>query len=165
VVKRLINTSKMMITIFWNPFGIHILAALPEKTSFDAEYFFDYALILIEELSVMHVAAIQEQTLVIHMDNLPIHKSKPLFKKCINVGQKCSLSTLLTGSCSIRLFLFGYLKQKIASQKFVSLDDLLEAIREEFDHRSRSVFESVLDDWMIHLQTCINYHGSYFPDD
>jgi hypothetical protein len=76
VAKRLINTPKMIIIIFWNPFGIHVLAALPEKTSFDAKYFLDYVLTPIEELSVMFAAVIQKQTLVIHMDNSPIHKSK-----------------------------------------------------------------------------------------
>jgi hypothetical protein len=44
MAKRLINTLKMMTIIFWNPFGIHVLAALPEKTSFDAEYFLNYVL-------------------------------------------------------------------------------------------------------------------------
>jgi hypothetical protein len=49
-----------MVTIFWNPFGIYVLAALPEKTSFDAEYFVDYVLTQIEEPSVMHTAVSQE---------------------------------------------------------------------------------------------------------
>jgi hypothetical protein len=44
VAKQLINIPKVMITIFWTPFGIHVLAALPERTSFDAEYFIDYVL-------------------------------------------------------------------------------------------------------------------------
>jgi hypothetical protein len=44
VAKHLINIPKVMITIFWNPFGIHVLAALPERTSLDAEYFIDYVL-------------------------------------------------------------------------------------------------------------------------
>jgi hypothetical protein len=47
-----------MITIFWNPFDIQVFAALPEKTSFDAEYFIDYVLIPIEQSPVRHAAAI-----------------------------------------------------------------------------------------------------------
>jgi hypothetical protein len=46
----------------------------------------------------------------------------------------------------------------------VSADDLLEAIREAFGHLSRPVIESVFDEWLIHLQRCIDYQGSYFPD-
>jgi hypothetical protein len=44
VAKQLISIPKVMITIFWNPFGIHVLAALPKRALFDAEYFIDYVL-------------------------------------------------------------------------------------------------------------------------
>jgi hypothetical protein len=81
VARRLINTPKMMITIFRNPFGIHALALLPEKTFFDAEYFLDYLLIPTEELSFMHASAIQMQTLVIHMNNSPTDKSKATLQR------------------------------------------------------------------------------------
>jgi hypothetical protein len=41
VAKQLIDTPKIMITIFWNAFGIQVLALFPEKTSFGAEYLND----------------------------------------------------------------------------------------------------------------------------
>jgi hypothetical protein len=31
VARQPINTSKVMITIFWNPLGIHVLAAHPKR--------------------------------------------------------------------------------------------------------------------------------------
>jgi hypothetical protein len=70
-----------MITIFWNPFGIQVLDVFPEKTSFDAEYFIDYVLTPIQKLSAMRAVVTQKQTLVIHMDNSPMHKSKAAFQK------------------------------------------------------------------------------------
>jgi hypothetical protein len=54
-------------------------------------------------------------------------------------------------------FLFGYIKQKITGQEFASPDDLLEAIRDEFDRISPSVLESVFEEWLIRLQTCIDH--------
>jgi hypothetical protein len=75
-----------MITIFCSPFGIQVLAALPEKKSFDAEYFIDYVLIPIEELPAMHAAVTQKQTLIIQMDNAPIHKSKAAIQKSRHCG-------------------------------------------------------------------------------
>jgi hypothetical protein len=57
VARQLIDTPKVMVTIFWNLFGIHVLAALPEKTSFDAGYFVDYVLTPIAELPVMHTGS------------------------------------------------------------------------------------------------------------
>jgi hypothetical protein len=46
----------------------------------------------------------------------------------------------------------------------MSADDLFEAIREEFYHLSRSVIESVFEDWLICLQISIDYQCSYFPE-
>jgi phosphoserine phosphatase len=81
----------MMIIIFWNPFAIHVLAALPEMTSFDEEYFLDYVLTPIEELPVMHAAAVEKQTLVFHIDNSLIHKSKATIQKLHQRGSKSLL--------------------------------------------------------------------------
>jgi hypothetical protein len=61
-------------------------------------------------------------------------------------------------------FPFGYIKQKIAGQEFVSADGLLEAIRDAFDYLSRPVFESAFDEWLMRLQMYIDYYGSYFPE-
>jgi hypothetical protein len=46
----------------------------------------------------------------------------------------------------------------------MSADDLLEAIREVFDRLSRSVLESVFDEWLVRLQAYIDHEGSYFPE-
>jgi hypothetical protein len=46
----------------------------------------------------------------------------------------------------------------------VSADGLLEAIREAFGHLSRPVLESIFDEWLMRLQRCIDYKGSYFTE-
>jgi hypothetical protein len=165
VARQLINTPKVMITIFWNPFGIHFVAALPEKTSLDVGYFIDYVLTSIAELPVMHTAESQKQKRVIHKDNWPIHKSKAAIQKissiCVKLAAHRPYSPDLTPS---DFFVFGYIKQKIAGQEFVSADDLLEAIREKFDRLSKCVLESLFDEWMIRLQTYIDDQYSYFPE-
>jgi hypothetical protein len=157
VVKLLINTLEM-ITICWNQFGIHVLVALPEKTSFDAEYLLDYALSPTEELPVMHADAIQKQTFVIHRDNSPIHTSKAALHKIASIWVKIAPHLPYSPHLALSdFFLFSCFKQKIFAQKFVSADDLLEAIRDEFEPLSRSFLENVFDDWMIHLQTFNDY--------
>jgi histone-lysine N-methyltransferase SETMAR len=154
-----------MITIFWNPFGSQVLSAIPEKTSFDAKYFIDYVLIPIEELSAMRAAVTQKQTFVIQMDNSPMHKSKVALQKIASLRLKIAThppySPNLTPSY---FFLFGYIKQKIAGQEFVSADGLLEAIREAFGHLSRPVLESIFDEWLMRFQKCIDCQDSYFPE-
>jgi hypothetical protein len=78
----------------------------------------------------------------------------------------CIFSFVSFSSTAVMLMPRGtpYIKQKIAGQEFLSPDDLLEAIREEYDRPSKSVLESVFDEWLIRLQTYIDYQGSYFPE-
>jgi hypothetical protein len=154
-----------MITIFWDPFGIHILAALSEKTFFDAEYFIDYVLIPTEQFPVTHASAIQKQTLVIQIDNSRIHKSKAATRKITSMRVTIALHPAYSPDLAPSdFFLFGYIKQKIVGQEFLSVGDLLEAIREAFDRLSRSVLESVFDEWMVRLQTYIDHESYYFPE-
>jgi hypothetical protein len=134
-----------------------------KKKSFNAGYFVDYVLIPIAEFLVMHTAASQKQ------------------KACHSYGQFADIQVKIhhSKSASMRVklsphppyspdmapsdfFLFGYIKQKIAGQEFVSLDDLLEAIREEFGRLSKSFLESVFYEWLIRLQNYLDYQDSYF---
>jgi histone-lysine N-methyltransferase SETMAR len=152
-----------MITIFWNPFGIQVLAALPEKTSFDAEYFIDYVLTPIEEVPAMRAAVTQKPTLVTHMDNSPIQRSKAPIQKIASLRLKIATHPPYSPDLAPSDFVFfEYIKQKIAGQEFVSANGLLDAIREAFRRLSRPVIESVLDEWLMHLQRYIDYKGSYF---
>jgi hypothetical protein len=163
VARQLISTPEIMVTIFWNPFGIHVFAALPEKISFDTGYFVDYVLTPIEELYPMHMAANQKQKLVIDMDNSPIDKLKAAIQKIAPMRVKVAPDPPYSPDLALSdFFLFGYIKQMIGDQEFASPDDLFEAITEEFDRLSRSVFESMFDEWLICLQTCLDYHDSCF---
>jgi histone-lysine N-methyltransferase SETMAR len=106
-----------MITIFWNPFGIQVLAALPEKTSFDAECFIDYVFTRIEELSAMHAAVTQKQTLLIHMGNSPLHKSKAAIQKIASLGLKIAPHPPYSQDLAPSGFLFSDLSSKRSSVK------------------------------------------------
>jgi histone-lysine N-methyltransferase SETMAR len=111
VAKQLINTPKVMVTIFWNPFGIHVVAVFPERTSFDVGYFFDYVLTSIAELPVMHTAASQKQKRVIHKDNWPIHKSKAAIQKIASMRVKLAPHPSYSPDLALSdFFLFCYIE-------------------------------------------------------
>jgi histone-lysine N-methyltransferase SETMAR len=111
----------------------------------------------------MHTAASQKQKLVIHMDNSPIHKPKVAIQKIVSMRVKLAPHPPYSPNLAPSdFFLVGYIKQKIAGHEFVSPDDLLEAIREEFERLSKSFLESLFDEWLIRLQTYLDYQGSYF---
>jgi hypothetical protein len=111
VARQLINTPKVMVTIFWNPFRIHVLGALSEKTSFDAGYFVDYILTAIEDLPIMHTAGSHKQKLFIQMNNSPIHKLKAAIQKIAPVRVKLALHPPYSPDLApLDFFLFGYIK-------------------------------------------------------
>jgi hypothetical protein len=121
VAKRLINTPKIMITIFWNPFGIQVLVALPERTSFDAEYFIDYVITPIEELPAMRAAVTQKQTFVIHMDNSLIHKSKAAIQKIASLRLKIAPHPTIHGNLLSQTLFFSDISSKRSPVKSLCL--------------------------------------------
>jgi hypothetical protein len=113
----------------------------------------------------MRAAATQKQTLIIHLDNSPIHRSKAAIQKIASLQLKIAAHPPYSQDFALSyFFLFGYIKQKIAGHEFVSADGLLKAIREAFGRLSKPVLESVFDEWMMCLQRHIDYQGSYFPE-
>jgi hypothetical protein len=104
---QLIDMPNLMVTMFWNPFGIHVLAALPEKTSYDAGHFVDYLLAPIAELPVMHMTASQNQkTCYSYGQFADTQVESSHSKNCFNAIQTRYSSIVLTGSASIRLLSF-----------------------------------------------------------
>jgi hypothetical protein len=113
----------------------------------------------------MRAAVTQKQILVIHMDNSPMHNSKAAIQKIASLRLKIATHPLYSPDFAPSDFvLFGYIKQKIAGQEFMSADDLLEAIREALGHLSRPVIESVFYEWMMRFQRYLDYHNSYFQE-
>jgi hypothetical protein len=75
VARELINTPKVMVTLFWNPWGVHVSNALLSE-SFNVNYFVRRILQPIHSLQIVVVAHKQKKTFIHHMDNSPIHKAK-----------------------------------------------------------------------------------------
>jgi hypothetical protein len=56
VARRLINTSKLMITIFWDVSGIHVIDYVPSGESFNSALFIERILPTIAVLPARHAA-------------------------------------------------------------------------------------------------------------
>jgi hypothetical protein len=81
VARRLINTPKIMVTVFWNPNGLYINRFLEISTSFNSTYSTNYVLNDIERLSALHTAIQQKKKFVLYMDNSLVHKSCAVTEK------------------------------------------------------------------------------------
>jgi hypothetical protein len=75
VARRLINTSKVMISLFWNMSRLHVSNFLADE-SLNAEYFLQNVLTPIHLLPIVSVAHIQTKRFVFHMSKSLKHNSK-----------------------------------------------------------------------------------------
>jgi hypothetical protein len=81
VARRLINTPKIMVTVFWNLTGIHVFDCLPKDRSFNAAYFIGHIFSKIEKMPDVRAAMSEQQKVVLHMDDLSIYSSKAVIER------------------------------------------------------------------------------------
>ena len=67
---------KIMVTIFWNPNGLQLIDACDSNYKFDSQYFIEHVLEPIANSDIVAKSKRQKQSLIIYMDNSPVHKSK-----------------------------------------------------------------------------------------
>jgi hypothetical protein len=160
-----INTPKVMVTLFWNPWGVYVSNAVLSE-SCNADDFVRHMLQPIHSLQIVAVAYKEEKKFILHIDNSPIHKAKVAKAKLsqirIHLAPHPPYSSNLapSGFC-----LFGYLKEKILGLEFESPEASLAWINAEFERMPRQTLEEVVECWILRVQKCIEYQGHYFPED
>jgi histone-lysine N-methyltransferase SETMAR len=80
VARQVFNTPKVMMTLFWNPWGVHVRNALLSE-SFNGDYFVRHSLQPIHSLQIVAVAHKEKKRCILHIDNSPIRKAKLLKAK------------------------------------------------------------------------------------
>jgi hypothetical protein len=165
VARELINAPKVMVTLFWNPWGVHMSNALLSE-SFNADYFVRHVLQPFHSLQIVAVTHKQEKRFILHVDNSPIHKAKvtkaKLSQMPINLVPHPSYSPDLAPSA---FFLFGYLKEKILSFEFESPEALLASINPKCERIPREILGGFFECWIIRVHKCSEHRGDYFPED
>jgi hypothetical protein len=144
MVRRLINTPKIMVTVFWNSSGFYVNRFLESGTSFKSAFFTDYVFSDIERLPILHTAVQQKQKFVLHMDNSPVQKSIAVTEKVASLrlalAPHSQYSPDLTPS---NFFLFDYLKEKIVGIDFWSPQELIDWIQSTFEAIPTHVLDEV----------------------
>jgi hypothetical protein len=166
VARRLIDTPKLMVTIFWGASGIHVITFLPPGTSFNSTYFEDQVLSQFISLPVVQEARARKKAFVVHMDNSPVHRSKSVMTKI--AGMPIQLAPHPPYSPDLApsdFFLFGHLKCQSMGIEFDGAEDLMEWIKAAFERISKATIEKVFDEWMERLQRCIAVEGAYFSEE
>jgi hypothetical protein len=139
----LINTPKVIVIVFWNPTGIHILHCLPEDRPFKASYFIDHVLSKIEKLLDLRAAASEKQKFILNMDDSLVDRSKAGMERVEVISLEFTPHPpYLTNLAPSDFFLFGYTKQRIADDEFGSPDELEDRIRNKLSMSPKVIFQN-----------------------
>jgi hypothetical protein len=160
-VKRTIASKKGMLIVFW---GIHGMAHdcwLPKDSSSDSPF-------LCEEMfrplaQKMEPHSKNSQTLGVDSNGQckSSHgKGNPRKKGCFPI-QVHAAPTVSPGYCTIRLFLFGWLKTQLERREENGEDKLYEVMDEILTGLSIEMIETVFVNWMNRLQRLIDGNDDY----
>jgi hypothetical protein len=75
--------------------------------------------------------------------------------------QTHTAATVESGHCTIRLFLFGWLKTQIERSEYNGEDELYEVVNEVLTDLSIEMVETAFVDWMNRLQRLTDGNGDY----
>jgi hypothetical protein len=87
-------------------------------------------------------------------------KSNPREIGCFPI-QTHAAASIQPGYCTIRLFLFGWLKTQLERREYNREDELYEVVDEISTGLSIEMIETVFVDWMNRLQCLIDENGDY----
>jgi hypothetical protein len=156
--KKVINSPKVMLTVFWSPNGFHLIEALPAGQTFTSDYFSQTILYTLHK-NLSHMTA---RRIVVHMDNARPHRSKVtsgyLTKFNFRPAPHPPYSPDLAPS---DFFLFGALKHKLEGMKFANAAQLVDAVMEITGFMPRSELKAVFVNWEERLRKCIEMQGEY----
>lgn len=161
-IKNSSYSTKIMVTIFWNPNGIAILNALPIGHTMNGDTFLSTILQPLREYKYYNEAKQSRKKFYIHFDNCPSHKKANVIqflndKKFTNVPQPPYSPDLAPSD----YYLFSKLKDKLKGRTFKTAEEIQEAIRDEFLKIPKDELISVFDGWIARCEECLKRNGAY----
>jgi hypothetical protein len=144
----MIGDRKMIVTIVWNPYGFHLVDALPKGQKFNASYYVNTILqSLLESRSTGPGA-----DLIIYADNPRPHTARKTFKFSRENGLEMTPHPPYSlGLAPSDFFLFGHVKHELEGDEFPSEEALLAAIHSALSNLTGETFRAVFAKWVERL--------------
>jgi histone-lysine N-methyltransferase SETMAR len=150
----------MMVTIAWNPLGLHLLDALPKSNKFDTEY---YSVNILTEPLPFH-PQVDGRRLVIHADNAKPHAARECRTFCAKNRLCLAVHPLYSPDLAPSdFFLFGHINHCLQGIAFPSSEKLFGAIHEIVGAIRRPTLEDVFRHWMERPEWISQNNGDYCP--
>ena len=162
--KKMIDSPKMMLTVFWNPEGFLISNVLPPHQKFNSEYFINQILQPIYE-KLSSKAEYFRKTITLHFDNSKVHTSGKVQEYMNSHNMKRAVEPpYLPDIAPSEFFLFGYLKEILKGSKFETPEELKNAINVILISIPPDLLNSVFLKWEVKLQMVIDANGNYLEE-
>jgi hypothetical protein len=148
-----------MLTILWNPKGLHLIDATPKREKHSTRYYVDNTLTPI----CQQLIPAGKCKLVIHADNSPCHAAYIVLdfvsQRNIRFAPHPPYSPDITPS---GFFPFGYFRRELRGSRFQTGEELLVEIRKLRGEISLETLLDVFQGWISWCESLIASNGNYF---
>ena len=159
--KRTIKSPKVMVMVMWGVRGSILVKCVPEGSKFNSTFVLE----LLEELSKVVLRfrpKLGLRNLILHWDNATPHRSSVTMSRLADFGLSVpSHPPYSPDVAPSDFFLFGYLKDRIRGNSFMTTDELVSRITSLISEIPRLTLEKVFQEWKDRLSKVIQTQGTY----
>lgn len=155
-VKKQKSMKKVMYAVFFRSSGLVKAIKLKEQRTVTANW---YTEVCLPEV----LADLKIRGLLLHHDNASSHTARKTLDFLKANGVKVIEHPPYSPDLAMCDFwLFFRLKKHLRGRRFLSEDEIEDAINEYFDSISENEWRSAFEEWKVRLQKCIDAGGDYF---
>jgi histone-lysine N-methyltransferase SETMAR len=146
--RQTVQSPKLMLTIFWNPSGFHIVKALPKGGKFSTQYYTNDIFIAISDWRRL-AGERSPNKLWVHADNARPHNAKVSNDFiALNRMKQPPHPPYSPDLAPSDFFLFEYVKRKLMRYRAESPSELLIRVRVILSEIRRETLNAVFLEWM-----------------
>jgi histone-lysine N-methyltransferase SETMAR len=157
----MVQSEKVMLTIVWNPSGLHVIDVLPKGTKFNAGHNVSNVL---SPLAIWRRTQMRRSTrkLIVHADNARPHTATIISSFMEQNGMERTIHPAYSPDLAPSdFYLFGDVKQMLVGCEFTDLDELIHAINALLTAIEKVTLEEVFLAWTTRLTQCAALDGVY----
>lgn len=164
--RRSRSKIKVMLTVFFDSYGVVHKEFLPTGQTVNKEYYLNVMRHLREAIRQKRPDSWKTNSWFLHHDNAPSHNAlvirQFLAKNSTNVVPQAPYSPDLS-PCDF--FLFSKLKYPLRGKRFETVDEIKQKSLEVLNTIPKIEYERCFEDWKKRFHKCIAVSGDYFEGD
>ena len=160
-----IDNEKIMVTVIWGVYSIHLINFLPTSEHFNTAYFQANIMQPLSKNRDLIWPGNNKRKIWLHLDNCKVHNSAVSQKFYEPLGFKRAPHPPYSPDLAPSdYFLFGYAKNELRGEVFESIDDLQARIEEIFMSISIEKKKEVFEAWIKRCEWVIDNEGEYYAE-